>query len=401
MAESKDDFQKKDVKIIGAEGAPVLPDLSDAISLLIDLHQEIEDIPEGADVLLDFYYPLISVVFSLSKTALTRLNSIIELTQLYPNPFLDGRYKKIQHWLRKYVVQSGSVLELCVEKLNEGNEVLDHALIAYVDEYTNAPFQWNEATLIWVAQWLTLILEKDQRKGNPPFYVYIKKKQIDGFPEELPRIFEGNDWLSGFGSRLLILPGVRNLTNDQKTEIWNYLLMEAGIYEDLTINHTIRENVFQAILDLFPAGDILHLDLCGGKGDFITWLRKSRPNVRSILIDLADKAVMQAHQRGVLAAVGTAERPPLLKYQVDVITIIFAIQWLSPEAFIHALEVLKPGGYLIANVYPYDLPQVEELFVDMLKKAGFVTIERTKVRDKNRGKNQYIVRAQKPYEKHT
>lgn len=363
-----------------------LPEFGYVVELLTNLATEIQNIPNDNETfLLNFYYPLLAIVYLLGKTALSRL-------ELFPAS--DEKTLELRIWFFKFILAVGEVIEIIVSALNpELDDIYDQLLIAYLDEFHSHPHQWNSVTLTWIAQWVVLMISKENHRGNPPFYIYIGDVGEKKFPPNLPRVLEGKDWLSGFGGRFLVLPGALKLTDSEKAELWNRLLVGENIYGNKKIDHSVRIKVFQAIFNHFPLGEIQHLDLCGGKGDFIEWLQKHGSDAQSFLIDNADKAVAVAQERNITAFVGSAEKALQIEQPVDVITIIFAIQWISPNAFNHVMLALKPGGILIANIYPPDQERID-IFTQILHQAGFIDIQHEEI-DVGDGKKQFILWAKK------
>ncbi|HCC84514.1 MAG TPA: hypothetical protein DEP87_02430 [Candidatus Pacebacteria bacterium] len=389
MIEFENEVGREMARRIDSAVLPVLPDIDLVKSFKEAIRLDISESSTSESTLLSFYYPLLAVAYRLSKVTLDRLMAF---------PVLDEQSDQLQSWFFSYLQQISQLLELAIARLNESlDENYDQQLVAYLDQYTNSPFQWNSITATWMAQWLALVLDKANHQGKPPYYVYVNEKSGVKFPQLLPRVFEGGGWLSGFGGRLLVLPGIQNLSGSQKAEIWNKLLTAENIYDDKTIDHSVRQEVFDAIIQLLPTGNIVHLDLCGGKGDFINYLSAQRQDVISVLIDNADKAVELARQSGISAQVGNADEVLQTK-QVDAVTIIFAVQWISSQAFVNVLDALKPGGCLIANVYPPDLKEIEVRFMDLLRQIGFINLQLKTVEAHN-GTKQFIIKAQKPEDK--
>lgn len=373
-------------RVVESGVVPSLPNFDDIVRMLGSICLDIQHYPASEKILEDFYYPLIATAHRLGRLALNKLHEF---------PTLGEEEKLIEQWFWGCSRATGEVIELLASRMSKGNDLLERVFVESINDYDCSPFQWSIDTLVWIAQWISRILEKGNHHGHPPFYIYISRKDGDASLHKLPRVYEGDQWLSGFGGRLFVPSNVSRLTAAQKAELWNILLVEENIYGDQTIDHSMRENVFNGVLHLFPEGNVRHLDLCGGKGDFIVWLRERRPEISSVLIDIADQAVQVAISNGIVAQVGNAEEPLQFKEEIDVISIIFAIQWLSPKAYGHVFQALKPGGCLIVNIYPPDLNQIEALFRDTLEKSGFVNIQLEVVETKD-GEKQSLIRAQKP-----
>jgi hypothetical protein len=382
------DQNNRDVLLIPNIPYPELPTTKQIDELLTDMLEDICAVSEeNRDQLLHFYYPLFAILRLYTKSALDRLTKE-EL------PWEEN--KELISWFWSFLRGISEIIEYLVNKIDyENNPVYDQILIWYLDEYTSEPFQWNDHMFVWLGQWLAMLIDRKNHIGNLPFFIYINSSEGENFPSLLPKPLEENNWLASFGSRLLIPNGALFLSNEQKAELWDFLFGKEDIYGNETIDHSVRATVFEAIAKHFPIGKVKHLDLCGGEGQFITWLAEHGTlRVDSSLIDISNQAVNEAQEKGISATTGSAELPLDLESQVDVITIIFAIQWISDQAFTNVFEALKPGGVLIVNVYPQTQEWVHH-FTSVLNQTGFIEIECEEINEKNQ-KTQYILRAKKP-----
>jgi|GEM_PF-2051166 len=262
------------------------------------------------------------------------------------------------------------------------------------------PAQWNLVNTAYFAQWLAMIIDPQFRPFQPnSFFIYLNSLN---FPSQIPRVYrykggplepnkEKSGWATGFGGRLIV-PNLAGLSPQQKSAMWDYLLIDRNIYDDPKIDHSPRAQVFAYVADKIPQG-AKHLDLCGGRGDFIAYLSKADKTVDSTLIDIASQAVAYAKATGIRALEGNAdEHIPVNDDEFDIITIIFAVQWLQPTAFKEVLRVLKPEGMLVFNVYPPVEEEASE-YQKLLRQIGFVDVVCEKHQEKDR--ENYIVTAKK------
>lgn len=261
--------------------------------------------------------------------------------------------------------------------------------------YYSAPHQWNGIILIYIAQWLTKVVNPEFRQGNPSYYIYIDK----GRPFLVPKAYrknkpgrKGSTWATGFNQRLIV-PNLDELTAEQKGAMWDDLLVNRKIYENTNIDHSVREIIFEAVTQRLEENTV-NLDLCGGKGDFILYLSNNDKKVKNILIDISSEAVEYAKKLEIDARVGDAENTlPLEDNAVDSVTINFAVQWLKEQSYGEVLRILKPGGQLIFNVYPH-IEEEAERYVQLLLEQGFSNVSYDTIKSEKR--TDFIVTAYKP-----
>lgn len=373
-----------------------------------ELQKSPEELKEQK-TLFHFYFPLLEMVLRVCQEAMAHARSCYVLAE--DSVAQNLLCRDCNGWYERLAHNSQQLLEEIYTKINPVRlDFIDEALASHVYSYKIRPFTWNLGTMAQTASWLSMIIDPQNHYGDP-HYIYLSK-----VPEHIPKIslnskfFSANDftdfeegidfWVTSFDGHLLVPLGAKSQSSEQDTQLWNHLLIAENIYDNPDIDNSVRPIVIKAIFDLLPSGQIKHLDLCGGRGDFIKYIQPRRPSVQSQLIDIADQAVAQAQADGLVAKAGDAERP----FQVppmDVITILFAIQWLEPPAFVNVFEALQPGGCLIANVYPAR-PEYVTAFHKVLAWAGFGKIETTDVPvgndEQGNPKFQYIVKAYKPLE---
>lgn len=97
--------------------------------------------------------------------------------------------------------------------------------------------------------------------------------------------------------------------------------------------------------------DPLVLDLASGTGDFCELVRRHRPGAKTIAVDLTERMLQLARQRGIpSAACADAGRLPFPDASFDCVFIGYGLRNFSslPAALREIERVTRPGGLLVS-----------------------------------------------------
>lgn len=224
--------------------------------------------------------------------------------------------------------------------------------------------------------WIAAIGDPRYWYGNPPSYIFIDSPD---FPEDCPRLRRFDTagkvqaYVSGFSNRLVV-PRLDLLTSKQVGDIWDYLLIDRHIYESQFVKSDRRTSVFAEFYQQIPPETASLIDIAGGKGDFLAYLRQQGLQADFTLVDTAPKAVEFASLRGFRALhqdIGTLD---LGGEQFDVATIGFSIQYLANRECLDSIyQILTPGGQVICNLYPPNSPEIMQ-YLELFQESGFVNL---------------------------